>query len=123
LATIERLCARLCDGSRTATALAADIGGTIEDQGGGFAIVVQPADPAFHLARVVRAGLDNAPASIELTFADPSALSLSDPRATLGAGAVPGCRKRPGMQLRRPSRPHSIRDQRRVLCMRPDTAP
>ena len=96
---IQRLCARLSEGSLTATALAAEIGSTVEDQGPGLAIVVRPTDPAFREARVARTPQGDEPAYVDLTLSDPADLPLSALRTTFGqAHALP--RTRPGATQR-----------------------
>ena len=96
---IQRLCARLSEGSLTATALAAELGDTVEDQGPGLAIVVRPTDPAFREARVARAPHGDEPAYVDLTLSDPGALPLSALRDAFGA-ATTLPRMRPGAPRR-----------------------
>jgi hypothetical protein len=99
LAAIERLCAHLSEGTKTASALAAELGSTVEDQGPGLAIVVRPTDPAFREARVARTPQGDGPAYVELTLSDPAALPLSALRDAFGtASTLP--RSRPGAARR-----------------------
>lgn len=112
LAALQRLCARLGEGALTATALAAEIGSTVEDQGPGLAIVVRPTDPTFREARVARAAQGDEPAYVDLTLSDPVALPLSALRTAFGETHAlprtrPGAPKRMLLQSDSPGQPYT----------------
>ena len=83
--TVQTVCRLLTtQPSLTATEFANRLGTILTDQGGDLPIVVQPNDPAFQGAKIIRQVGTNRPANIRLVLADPSNLSVSMLQANLG---------------------------------------
>lgn len=82
--TLQKLCNVLSQSPLTAPQAATSIGKIIEDPGKDLALRVQPSNPGFKAALIVRQAGTNDPAHVELTLAEPSTLSLKALRDAFG---------------------------------------
>lgn len=97
--TIQNLCVVLAETAVTVQSVGAHLGELITDQGGNLPLIVQPSDPAFVTAEIVRQFDTQNPAHVELKVADIDTLSVADLTAAFGA-----YRQTPKMQPRTPTR-------------------
>ncbi|MFO7679170.1 MAG: hypothetical protein R6X34_03890 [Chloroflexota bacterium] len=97
--TIQNLCTFLAETAVTVQSVSAHLGELITDQGGNLPLIVQPSDPAFVTAEIVRQFDTQNPAHVELKVADTATLSVADLTKAFGA-----YRQVPQMRPSKPTR-------------------
>ncbi len=78
LDTLQKLCSRLSTDPLTAGAVASSIGKVEEDGGDSEPITVQPNDPAFSSATVVRKWETDEPVNVKLDLSDKTPVHVKD---------------------------------------------
>lgn len=97
--TLKQLCIVLSEEQVTVQDVGSHLGKLVSDEGGSLPLIIQPDDTAFAKAEIVRDYETQAPAHVELTLADSTALSVSDITAVFGH-----YRQIPKMQPKTPTR-------------------
>jgi hypothetical protein len=83
--TIQQLCSLFFNRSLTTVAISDRLGKVLNDRGSDLPVDVQPADPVWQAARIIRQVGTDKPAHVDLTLANPTSLSVKDLASAFGA--------------------------------------